>query len=353
MQNEKSLCVAIIGCGWAGARHARAFAQAGARVAWAVDVDLARAEGLYASIGRRTQISTDYREALADPRVEAVSICLPHNLHGEVAVDCAGAGKHILVEKPIAARLEEADRIIAAAKAAGVTLMVAENELFRPLYRKVKALLEEGAIGRPALIQMTRQCYLTRSFLEERRWFLSAEAAAGGMMMSGGVHDFSTARMLLGEVESVYALRAPQRFLEMEGDDTSVAVVRFRSGVVGTFVQSFVMKSLVTAAGPEIHSLRLDGELGSLVVESAQENHLRLFSEREEYLPSGELIEHTIYVPEEDTFRLEVEHFLHCARTGAEPVPNGASMRRSLEVVLAAYRSMESGAPVKLAGYDE
>jgi predicted dehydrogenase len=196
---------------------------------------------------------------------------------------------------------------------------------------------------------MTRQCYLTRSFLEERRWFLSAEAAAGGMMMSGGIHDFSTARMLLGEVESVYALRAPQRFLEMEGDDTSIALARFRNGVVGTFVQSFIMKSLVTAAGPEIHSLRLDGELGSIVIESAQENRLRLFSEREDYRRGETLIEHEIYVPEEDTFLLEVEHFLHCARTGAEPAPNGVSMRRSLEAVLAAYRSMESGQPVKLA----
>ncbi len=348
MPEQTPLPIAILGCGWAGARHARAFLQAGAGVAWVVDTDLARAEALQASLRGVPRITTDHKEALADPQVEAVSICLPHNLHGSVAVAAARAGKHLLVEKPLAATLEEADRMIAAAHEAGVTLMVAENELFRPLYCKIKALLEEGAIGRPALLQMTRQCYLTRSFLEERRWFLSAEAAAGGMMMSGGVHDFSTARMLLGEVESVYALRAPQRFLEMEGDDTSVAVARFRNGAVGAFTLSYVMKSLVTAAGSELHTLRLDGELGSIVVESAQQNRLRLFSEREAYRAGEELIEHEIYVPEEDTFFLEAAHFIHCVSTGEEPIPNAASMRRSLEVVLAAYRSMETGQPVWL-----
>lgn len=188
--------------------------------------------------------------------------------------------------------------------------------------------------------------------MEERRWFLSEEAAAGGMMMSGGVHDFSTARMLLGEAESVYALRAPQRFAEMEGDDTSTALVRFRGGAVGTFVLSYVMKSLVTTAGPEIHTLRLDGELGSIVIESAQESRLRLFSERENYRQGEKLIDHEIYVPEQDTFALEVEHFLECIRTGAEPIPNGPSMRKSLEVVLAAYRSMKTGEPVKLINPD-
>ena len=84
-------------------------------------------------------------------------------------------------------------------------------------------------------------------------------------MMSGGVHDFETMRLLLGEIESVQALRARQRFQEMEGDDTSVALVRFRSGAVGTLVESFLMKSLVTAAGPEVHTLRVDGTLGHLV----------------------------------------------------------------------------------------
>ena len=333
--------IAIIGCGWAGVRHARAFEQCGAEVCLAVDLDVGRAKALHGA-----RAAADYRLALADPDVDAVDICLPHHLHAAVAVEAAQAGKHILCEKPIAATLEEADQMIEAAERAGVVLMIAENERFNPLSHKVRDLVQAGVIGRPALFQMTRECYLTRSFLEERRWFLDAKAAAGGIMMSGGVHDFEAARLIIGDVQSVYALRAPQRFLEMEGDDTSVALVRFSNGTVGTFVQSFVMKSLITAAGREIHTMRIDGNLGSISVQDGRT--IQVFSEREDYLLGERLVQHQIYVPDQDTFTLEVEHFLRVAQTGEEPITSGRSQRRPLEIVLAAYRSMETGLPVTI-----
>jgi predicted dehydrogenase len=291
-------------------------------------------------------VSTDYRQALGDPQVDAVDICLPHNLHAPVAVEASQAGKHVLCEKPIAATLAGADQMIEAAERAGVVLMVAENVRFNALYLRVRDLLRDGAIGRPALIQMTRQCYLRQSFLQDRRWFLDAEAAAGGIMMSGGIHDFETMRMLVGEVESVYSVRARQRFLEMEGDDTSVALVRFQDGTIGTLVESFIMKSLTTAAGPEVHTLRVDGDLGSLSV--ADGHTIRLFSERDDWLAGGRLVGHEIYVPPEDSFVLWVRHFVECVRTGAEPITSGRSQRRALAAVLAAYRSMETGEPVCL-----
>lgn len=288
-----------------------------------------------------------YGEALEDPAVEAVDICLPHNLHAPVAVEAARAGKHVLCEKPIADTLQNADRMIQAAERAHVVLMIAENERFSPVYRKVRELLDEGAIGKPALVQMTRECYLTRSFLQDRPWFLDERAAAGGMMMSGGVHTFEAMRMVIGEIASIYALRARQRFLEMEGDDTSVALVRFRDGTVGTVVESFVMKSLATAAGSEVHTLRVDGDLGSLTAPGGQT--IQVYSEQAGWRREGSLSQHTIHVPEADTFLLEVQHFLQCLRTGEEPITSGRSQREPLRVVLAAYESMATGLPVTLA----
>ena len=342
---EEPIQIAIVGCGWAGTRHARAYEACGAEVRWAVDVSQERAEALRARC-KDVRITTNYHDALDDLEVDAVDICLPHDLHIAVAVEAAGAGKHILCEKPMADSLEGADRMIEAAERAGVILMIAENVRFTPLFHRIRDLLQDGAIGQPALIQMTRECYLRRSFLEERRWFLNARAAAGGIMMSGGIHDFETMRMLIGEVESVQALRARQRFVEMEGDDTSVALVRFCDGTVGTLVESFLMKSLTTASGPEVHTIRIDGDLGSLSVQDGQT--IRLFSEREDLLPGGPLVQHDIHVPGADTFVLEIEHFLQCIKTGIEPVTSGRSQRRPLEIVLAAYRSMASGQPVTL-----
>jgi len=335
--------VAVIGCGWAGSRHARALKGAGASVTWLVDLDRARAEALRVDLPA-ARVAADYREALADPAVEAVAICLPHALHAPVAVEAADAGKHVLCEKPLAGTLEDADRMIEAAERAGRILMVAENVRYSPLYVRVRTLLEEGVIGRLAVVEMTRQAYLTRSLLEDRRWFLEERMAAGGIMMSGGIHDVETMRMLVGEVESVTALRARQRFPEMEGDDTSVALLAFRGGAVGTLVESFCMKSLTTAAGNEVHTLRIDGDLGSLSTEDGQT--IRLFSERADLLLGGEPVEHTIHVPPADTFALEAARFLEALRTGREPMTSGRSQRRALEVVLAAYESMRTGQPV-------
>jgi UDP-N-acetyl-2-amino-2-deoxyglucuronate dehydrogenase len=339
--------IAMVGCGWAGLRHAEALKSEGsAEVTWAVDLDETRANSLLTN-WPEARVTPDYREALADPEVDAVDICLPHDLHAPVAIDAARAGKHILCEKPLAATLDEADRMIAEADSANVVLMVAENVRFEPIYLTVRDLLQDGVIGRPALIQMTRETYLRQSFIEDRPWFLNAKSAAGGIMMSGGIHDIEMMRMLVGEVESIQALRARQRFTEMEGDDTSAALLRFADGTVGVLVESFIMKSLETASGREVHTLRIDGDVGSLTTSDGQT--IRVFSEREDYLPEGQLREHRIHVPPQDTFQLQIAHFLDSIRTGTEPITSGRSQRRALEVVLAAYRSMETGQPVRLA----
>src|SRR5262245_4966204 len=107
--------IALIGCGWAGERHAHAYLHHGATLVWAIDSQESRAAALrsgLATAGASTQIGTDYRAALADPAVDAVDICLPHDLHAPVAIDAAAARKHILVEKPLAATLNEADAMI-------------------------------------------------------------------------------------------------------------------------------------------------------------------------------------------------------------------------------------------------
>ena len=337
--------VALIGCGVAGQHHARAWVAHGCELVWAVDLEPRRAESLRA-LHPGAQMSADYGAVLRDDAVDAVDICLPHNLHAPVAVDAALAGKHVLCEKPLACTLKEADRMIAAADRGGVILMVAENVRFDPTYLRVQRLLQDGAIGTPALIQVTREAYLRRSFLEERQWFLDQESAAGGIMMSGGIHDLETMRMLLGPIDSIYALRARQRFHEMEGDDTSVAVVRFRSGAVGTLVESFILKNLATASGPEVHTLRVDGDDGSIAVQIGEP--ICLFSERAPWTSDLGLAEHRIHVAKGDTTLELVRAFCNSVHSGEEPVTSGRRQRRALELVLAAYRSMSLGAPVHL-----
>ena len=323
----------MVGCGWAGRRHADAYAATGAELAWAVDPDPRRASALGAAA-----IAGQVGTVLADPTLDALSVCVPHAIHAEIVLAALDAGKHVLVEKPIATTLADADRMLAAANRAGRQLMVAENVYFDPLVERVRALLDGDAIGRPALVQRTRAAWLQHAFTTQRRWFLDERAAGGGIMLAGGIHDVELLRLLLGEVVSVYALRAPRRFAEMEGDDTSTALLRFASGAVGTLVESFVMKSLATDGDLEVHTLRVDGEHGSLDVADAE--HIRVFDERQ---PGVERIER---VPAVDTFVREIAHFLAVIRDDAAPRSDGRSQRRALQVVLAAYRSMATGEAV-------
>jgi predicted dehydrogenase len=346
---KRPMSVGIIGCGWAGVRHAKAFVNQGASVAWAVDVSMGRAKAV-GGLQVGTRVSADYREALRDPALDAVDICLPHNLHALMTIEAVRNGKHVLCEKPLAVTLPDADRMIAASEKAGVILMVAENEVFSPLYLRIKRLVDSGAIGAPALVQMTRGCYFEQSFKKERPWFLDEKAVGGGMMMSGGVHDFEKLRMIIGEVTAVFARKAPQRFAEMQGDDTSVAMLRFAGGAIGIMVQSYLMKSAMTAAGTEEHTMRIEGEHGSIRAAGTNGGKILLFRDSlKDPLLSRVPSETEIVVPEVDTFELEVGHFIECVRTGKEPITAGRRMRKPLELVLAAYKSMRQNREVLIA----
>jgi predicted dehydrogenase len=328
--------VAVIGCGWAGRKHAEAFIAEGARLHWAVDVDLERASDV-ARLQLGARPVTSLEEPLSDLAVTMFDVCVPHHLHAEICLAAIGRGKDVLCEKPLAPTLAAADRMAAAADKAGVLLMVAENECFNPLYRQVKRLLADGAIGRPALVQATRETYLRESFLRERPWFLSREASGGGILLTGGIHDFAKLRMMLGEITVVQGLQARQRFAELETEDTVAMLLGFQNGAVGTLIESFLMLDPMTATGTEVHRLRIDTDNGSIEVTGPERFRVSTGKGTRE-----------VSVPSEDTFRAEVREFLACVASRREPTTSARSQRRNLELVEAAYASVASGQPIHL-----
>lgn len=343
--------IAIIGCGWAGARHAYAYRNRDIHIKWMVDTDIKRAEKL-SKIQSDAHITNNYREAINDKEVDAVDICLPHFLHHAVAIESAFKEKHILCEKPIANSLDNANRMIEAAERNNIVLMVAENEIFSPLYIEVRELLRKSVIGKPALVHLNRGCYLEKSFIKDRPWFLKSNQAAGGMMMSGGIHDFEKLRMIIGEIIQVFSMRAPQRISQMEGDDTSVALLKFKNNAIGIMIQSYIMKNALTASGTELHTLRIDGEYGSIVAAGTHGGTIRIYSDRKNIKDNEKYVEEEIIIPEKDTFQLEIDHFLKCILEDIEPVTSGKRMKKSLKLVMAAYESIATGMPVKIP-YDE
>jgi predicted dehydrogenase len=136
--------------------------------------------------------------------------------------------------------------------------------------------------------------------------------------------------------------------MEMRGDDTSIATVKFENGAVGVLVESFIMKSEVTAGDAEVHWMRVDGDLGSLTV-SHDDTQVRIYSEKPGVckVVDGRPRESVVML-KGDSFQAEIAHFIECVRAGQEPLTSGRRQRKPLELVQAAYESIRSGRTVSV-----
>ena len=329
------LRIGIAGCGWAGDRHARAlleFPERAAIVAVA-DVDESVAEARAAEWGAEAWYG-DYESLIASADLDGISLCLPHALHAHASITAASAGLHVLVEKPLAHSVAAATEMIDAADRAGVVLMVAETARFNPPLVGAAELVKDGLVGDVLLMRVER-LHRMHSYLRARPWFLSDPAA--GIMMSGGIHDFETVRMLAGEIKHVYALRARQHLVEMCADDSSIALAGLKSGAAATVIESFSARTHDTGTQVEVV-----GSKASMWIEGGS---IRVYQGDSDGDPA---LLREVAVEPGDAFRNEIDHFLDCVRSGCVPLTNGRDQLAPLAAVCAAYRSMETGRRVLL-----
>jgi UDP-N-acetylglucosamine 3-dehydrogenase len=326
----------IIGCGWAGEQHARGMMAMPERVELCA---VAEADAVLAEkIARAWSVSTwtdDYHTLLNPNRLDAVSICLPHQLHAEAAIAALQAGLDVLIEKPLANTLAEADAMIAAAGAAGKILMVAENVRYDATYSRAAEIIRSGAIGDLFLVRVYRE-HEKHQYMRDRPWWLSEPS--GGILYAGGVHDFEIVRMLAGEIKHVYALTGPRVLSDMVGDQNSVAVAGLASGAVAMLVETFSLKTPEPGVSGTAH-----GSKGSLWF---GQNRIRLYTAPEDGHPD---LVYEVVVPQRDTFEAEMAHFLDCLATRQEPVTSAREERKPLLAVLAAYASLQSETRVSLS----
>ena len=191
--------IGIIGCGWAGTRHAEAILSESLRKRAHLVAIADVQEEVLASAGPKWGVPEDgryldYGQMLEGAVLDAVSVCLPHHLHAPASIAALEAGLHVLVEKPIAITLEQVDAMASAAERQGKTLMVAESVRFNPVHQEAARLVQEGKIGELFLVRVSRE-HEMHDYLRERRWFLNQQQAGGGIMMAGGIHDIEAMRM--------------------------------------------------------------------------------------------------------------------------------------------------------------
>jgi UDP-N-acetyl-2-amino-2-deoxyglucuronate dehydrogenase len=231
---ERRLRLAFVGCGAIAQWHLTALRAAATRteVTAAIDVDRDRARAMSVETGAEPFGSMD--EALAAGTFDAALIMVPHRLHEELAVAALGAGKHVLLEKPMAPTLDACDRILAAARSSSAVFLVAENAQYWPEVVLTKSLIDEGALGEVITARAWHCTAPMEQFLGEGNWRFSVAEAGGGVTIDAGSHWLRPLRMWLGELVEVVAATA-RPYEAMEGESMCRALCRFDSGVVASF----------------------------------------------------------------------------------------------------------------------
>lgn len=332
------LRLAVIGVGWAGTRQTESVRELGSdklKVVCLVDPDADFLAARSKELGvERT--CTDLSDVLCDPDIDAVTICSPHPFHCAQAVAAAEAGKHVLVEKPMAMDVDEATRMIDAADAARVCLYVAESAVYQPIAPFLHDVVRSGRwIGELTSASVTAGFRAPiYGYPDRRAWLAKPELGGRGTWTLHGIHTVAQLRYVLGEVAVVYARQhRAASFQRQDVEATVSAALTLVSGVTVHLLQTAETKMPAALAGYVLH-----GDRGSLHAHAAG---CRLFTDEEDGthidIPPARHSEHA----------LELEAFAD-AVAGAEGPTTGVVERRSLAVVEAGYESMARGEPIDL-----
>jgi inositol 2-dehydrogenase len=282
---------------------------------------------------RGVEWSTDYTDLLDDPEIEAIVVASPTPLHADMVEAAAGAGKHVFCEKPISLEMGRTYEAIEAARVAGVKLQVGFHRRFDPDYRRAWQKIGAGEVG---------EVYLFRTSLRDMRPpGFDYIKGSGGFFADVTLHDFDTARWLVGEIEEVTALGAALSdpgFEEVGDLDNAVVTVRFAGGALGV-----IDNSRVAGYGYECSS-EIMGSRATLRVD----NHRR--SSVETLTPDSS---HQDYVSDfverfADAYGAGLESFVRAVREDRDPEVSGADAAAAFVLAKAAERSHREGRPVRL-----
>jgi predicted dehydrogenase len=314
------------------------------------------------------QTYREYEDLLAAPGIDAVSICLPNALHAPVSIAALRAGKHVLVEKPLARSSAEAQAMIDAAREAERVLMVSFDKRYRGDTQWIKQYIDSGALGK---IYYAKAHWMRRAGIPRLgSWFVSKELAGGGPLIDLGVHVLDIAMYLMGEPRpqaasaNTYAAFGPrglkgwqgrQQFsnerLPYEVEDLATAFIRLEGDGTHTDAQT----TLLLEASWATHSTASDdfgvtlygseGGVELLVRDYTYDNTVRAFSDI-----NGVPTEITPKIPRGSGHLHVIERFVGAVLEGTPPTPSATEGLRRVEVLAACYQSAQAGREVVIEG---
>ena len=302
----------------------------------------------FAKKHRIPQVFSDMDAAITASGCDAVDVCLPNFLHHKAVMKAAEAGKHVIVEKPLALNLLEADDMIAACRHARRKLCYAEELCFAPKYERVRKLVNEGAVGK---IYQMRQC--EKHSGPHSDWFYDINRSGGGAIMDMGCHGIAWFRWMLGGRPRAVSVQAHlQTGLihagRTRGEENSIVTVEFESGAVGVAENSWARhggmddRVEVLGTGGVVYA---DLFMGNAALAYSQAGYGYAMEK------AGTTKGWSFAVFEEafnQGYPQELNHYIGCIRDEKQPAVPGEDGRAVLEIVMAAYRSARTGSKVSL-----
>lgn len=349
----------VIGAGKVGQFHANAYAASPhSEFAGVCDFLPERAEAFAKKYGIKAYTSI---EDMAKDGIQAVSICTPHPIHRDAAVRAARAGMHVIIEKPLASSLEDCDAIIAAARESGVTgATVCQRRYFAPC-RRIRKAIDEGKIGTPILGQINMFGWRSMEYYASDPWRGTWDGEGGGVLVNQAPHQLDLLLWYMGEIDELYGAWATLNHPELEVDDTALALIRFKSGALGSII---VSNSVNPALYGKVHIFGSNGASVGVQTDGGQMFIAGMSSITEPpvldlWTVPGEEGKLNEYIREDSEYflglensteyfhLLEIDDFLTCILEGREPLITLEDGRRTVELFTAIYRSNRDRRPVR------
>ncbi len=341
---EKPIGFGIVGCGVIADFHANALADlpGDACLVGVADVRPQTAAAFAERHGVRAFASVE--ELLACPDVDVVNICTPSGFHADTAVAAANAGKHIIVEKPMAITAEQLDRIQDACEKNRVLLSAVAQSRFAQGVRMTKDALDEGRLGKLVCADIYMKYHRSQEYYDSGGWRGTKAVDGGGALMNQGIHGVDLLLYLAGDVKSVYALsKTLTRKIEVE--DTLSAVLEFRSGALG------VIQATTSVSPGYPRRLELNGDEGSIALEETSIVRWDLPNGETQDVVSQSAVRSSASVPTALSTYGHTQQFadvVRALRTGAKPLIDLREGRRPVDLILAIYRSAAEHRPIDL-----
>ncbi|MBR2143595.1 Gfo/Idh/MocA family oxidoreductase [Anaerovibrio sp.] len=336
---------ALIGCGRIAVNHIRAALHNHLDMVAVCDVDLRQVNNLLKKTGYDKSVAcyVDYKTMIENhPDLELVSIATDSGSHARIALYCIEKGIHVIIEKPIAMNLADANAIIQRSKEKNVKVSACHQNRFNIAVQEMRMAIEKGKFGKISHGSVHVRWNRDRAYYNQANW-RSKWASDGGALMNQCIHGIDLLRWMMGdEVDEVYGT-IRQRFHDyLECEDVGVAVVKFKNGAIGT------IEGTVNVYPENLEeTLYFFGETGTVKLGGTSCNRIDIwnFADATDNEKSG-LQENVGNIYGNGHMRL-FEDVIEAVRNNQEPYVDAVAGRNALEMVLAVYKSQLTGQPVK------